>query len=159
MYSKLWFPLLAFMLMFRACTPVRSAKPVSRPRDVHAAQLPDGSGQQTQASYAPVDGDAAMQRGYVKIDSLVLLVSEGYPHQYQLEMKGTLPTPCHQLRVVVEEPNVESDIHVQVYSIYDPYTVCTQVQNPFDASFPLGEYVRGSYTVIVNGKDVTEIVP
>ena len=70
-----------------------------------------------------------------------------------------LPSSCHQLRTGVEMPAMRSEIHVQIYSVYDPYTVCAQAAKPFEASIPLGSYVRGSYTVIVNENEVGEITP
>jgi len=100
-----------------------------------------------------------MKRAEVEIDSLAILVSDSFPPQYQLEVKGSLPTPCHDLRTVVEMATFQSEIPVQVFSVFDPYTVCAQVMKPIEAAIPLGGYVRGSYRVIVNGKEVGEITP
>jgi hypothetical protein len=60
---------------------------------------------------------------------------------------------------VVDLPTLVSEIHVQVFSVYDPYTVCSQVPKPFDTSIPLGSYVRGSHPVFVNEQKVGEIMP
>ena len=58
------------------------------------------------------------------------------------------------LRFVVDLPTIVSEIHVQIFSVYNPYTVCSQVVKPFDASIPLGSYVRGSYPRFVNDQEV-----
>ena len=97
--------------------------------------------------------------GDVAIDSLAIRVSDSFPPHYQLEVRGSLPSSCHQLRTGVEIPTLRSEIHVQIYSVYDPYTVCAQTAKPFEASIPLGGYVRGSYTVFVNEKEIGEITP
>jgi hypothetical protein len=70
---------------------------------------------------------------------------------------GSLPTPCHQLRVVIDEPDDQNQIQVQIYSLVDPNTVCIQVLETFDATIPLGSYASGSYTLFVNGEKVGDI--
>jgi hypothetical protein len=107
----------------------------------------------------PVTGGEPTTAGGVVIDSLAIEASDSFPPEYQLSVKGSLPTACHQLRTAVQKPTMQSEIHVQIYSMYDPYMVCAQVAKPFEASIPLGGYVRGSYTVFVNEKEVGEITP
>jgi inhibitor of cysteine peptidase len=152
MYSKLWFPLLAFVLLLNACTAWVGNSP-------HAAAKPDNSEVPSNESYSPAKSDESMKRGNIRIDSLEILSSDSFPLQYQLKVQGSLPTSCHELRTVVDEPNLKSEIRVQIYSVYDPYTVCTQVSSPFDTRLALGSYIRGSYTVLVNDKLVGEITP
>jgi hypothetical protein len=152
MYSKLCFPLLAFVLVLNACTAWVGSSPP-------ATAKPDQSEVPSQDSYTPAKGDEAMKRGNVKIDSLAILSSDSFPPQYQLDVKGSLPGSCHILRAVVDEPNMESEIRIQIYSVYDPKKICTQGASPFDARLALGSYVRGSYTVFVNDNRVGEITP
>jgi hypothetical protein len=160
MYIKLCFPLLAFMLLFSACTTsVESDPPTAKPGVSRATTNPIVDEDSAGDPNIPVTGNESIQRGNIEINSLVILVSDGFPPEYQLEVKGALPTPCHQLRTIVDKPNRNSEIYVQVYSVYDPYGVCAQVPSPFDVSLPLGSYVRGSYTVFVNDKQVGEITP
>lgn len=111
-------------------------------------------------SYAPVNGDEGLQRGEADIDSQEILILESFPPQFRLQMTGALPTPCHQLRAVVHEPNDQNEIHVEIYSVVDPNTTCIQVLEAFEASIPLGSNLEaGSYTVFVNGELVGEINP
>jgi hypothetical protein len=60
---------------------------------------------------------------------------------------------------VVDIPTADSKIQVQLYSVFDPEKVCDQALEPLEASIPLGSYVRGSYTVVVNGQEVGKITP
>jgi hypothetical protein len=109
--------------------------------------------------YAPGKGDEALQRGEVYMDSHEITMLKSLPPQFQLIVKGSLPTPCHQLRAVVDLPDAQNQIHVLLYSLSDPNTACTQVLEPFEASVPLGTFSEGSYTVFVNGEQVGEITP
>jgi len=45
---------------------------------------------------------------------------------------------------------------VEVYSLVQPDQVCIQVLEPFDVNVPLGSYVAGSYTVVINGEEMGE---
>jgi hypothetical protein len=100
-----------------------------------------------------------MTRGEVFIDSQEIQVVEGVPPQYQLVVTGSLPTPCHELRVVIDVPDEQNRIDVQIYSLVDPDTICIQVLEPIEATIPLGSYPSGSYTVWVNGEAAGEITP
>ena len=81
---------------------------------------------------------------------------ESYPLQVALLIKGTLPTPCHRLRVEVSKPDIQNFIAVEAYSLVDPDQNCIQVLEPFDENIPLGSYPDGSYTVTLNGEEVGE---
>ena len=151
MTLKNWFPLVVLVTFLTACTPF--------PGDPDDAAMPAGRETPFSDPETTVQGDESMQRGKVEITSMAILVSGSFPPQYQLEVKGSLPTPCHTLRSMVDLPILVSEIRVQVFSVYDPYTVCSQVAKPFDASIPLGSYVRGSYPLFVNDQEVGEITP
>jgi len=111
-------------------------------------------------SYAPAKGDESLRRGEVFIDSADILTLESFPPQFRLQVSGSLPTPCHQLRAVVNEPDEQKQIQVEIYSLVDPNTVCMQVLEAFEASIPVGSNLEGgSYTVFVNGEPVREINP
>jgi len=105
-----------------------------------------------QHAYQPQPGDIDLQRGEAFVDSASLVFMESYPIQIMLELKGSLPTPCNQLRVVVNPPNEQNQVHVEVYSVIDPTHMCAQVLEPFSANMNLGSYPTGSYTVWVNGQ-------
>ncbi len=121
--------------------------PVSNPTD-RANQTPP-----PENPYQPLESDADLQRGEVFIESTDLLILESYPVQVNLVLKGELPTPCHQLRIAVSEPDEENRILVDVYSVSDPEQVCIQVTEPLDVTYSLGSFSGGSYTVIVNGEE------
>ena len=151
MMQKMCFFLMVLSVLLAACTPLS--------RDPNVSALPAASDVPSSAPQIPVTGGEPTTRGDVVIDSLAIQVSDSFPPQYQLIVKGSMLTSCHQLRTEVENPNMQSEIHVQIFSVYDPYTVCAQAAKPFEASIPLGVYVRGSYTVFVNEKEVGEITP
>ena len=102
--------------------------------------------------YLPQPGDLALTRGAALIDSTDLLVMESYPVQIILALKGSLPTPCNQLRVVVNPPDQENQIQVEVYSVIDPGQICVQVLEPFEVNVGLGSFPAGHYSVWVNGE-------
>jgi hypothetical protein len=104
----------------------------------------------------PLPDEANMSRGEVTISSQELLVMESYPLQVALLIKGTLPTPCHQLRVDVSEPDDQNRIMVEAYSLVDPAQICAQVLQSFEENIPLGSYPDGTYTVLLNGEKVGE---
>jgi hypothetical protein len=104
-----------------------------------------------------VAGDDKLIRGEVTISEKELQVQENEPDQYVLFLSGTLPTPCHQLRVTISEPDEKNQIDVDIYSVVDPAEICIQVLEPFEANIPLGSYPSGEYSVFVNGQSVGEI--
>ncbi len=104
----------------------------------------------------PLPDEASMSRGEVSITSQELLIMESYPLQVALLIKGTLPTPCHRLRVEVSKPDIQNIIAVEAYSLVDPDQNCIQVLEPFDENIPLGSYPDGTYTVTLNGEEVGE---
>jgi hypothetical protein len=108
-------------------------------------------------AYAPASEDEQMVRGNVFIDESELILLESYPVQAKLDLDGSLPTPCHELRAVAQPPDDQDEIHVEVYSLTDPDQICIQVLEAFTASIPLGSYTEGKYTVWVNDEVVGEI--
>ncbi|MDO8754446.1 MAG: hypothetical protein Q7J80_11170, partial [Anaerolineales bacterium] len=81
---------------------------------------------------------------------------ESYPLQFVLALKGSLPTPCHQLRVAVNPPDAGDNVVVAVYSVSIPDEMCVQVLEPFEVNIPLGSFPAGRYTLWVNGEMLTE---
>jgi hypothetical protein len=106
--------------------------------------------------HAPQPGDTALTRGAVYLDSEEIVVMESYPVQITLVLKGSLPTPCNQLRVLASPPDEQNRIQVDVYSVIDPAKICAQVLEPFDTNVGLGSFPSGHYSVWVNGKSVGE---
>jgi hypothetical protein len=88
----------------------------------------------------------------VDLDASYLVVSDSKPALVGAVIKGNLSDPCHHLRVTVSPPDENNHINLEVYSVYDPKTICITVIQPFSASIPLGSYSGGHYAVYVNGE-------
>lgn len=108
--------------------------------------------------YAPQPGDAKLSRGNVYLEATDLLSLESFPPQFVLSIEGSLPNPCYSLRVVVNPPDADHKILVDVYSVYDPSAICAEVIKPFAQGVPLGKLEPGQYTVLVNGSEVGQVV-
>jgi hypothetical protein len=102
--------------------------------------------------FAPKPGDEQLTRGTVFINEISLLIRESYPPQIAVPVRGDLPTPCHKLRVVIARPDQDNKIMIDIYSVVNPNTVCTQVLEPFEAQIELGTFPTGHYSVWVNGQ-------
>ena len=102
--------------------------------------------------YAPQPGDERLTRGEVFVDMAgsKLITTGTLPLQVSVLLKGDLPTPCHQLRVIIKEPNENNALNLEVYSLSDPDAICTTVLQPFEATIPLGSYSNGHFLVYVN---------
>ncbi|MBN1148724.1 MAG: hypothetical protein JXA78_15800 [Anaerolineales bacterium] len=109
------------------------------------------------APWIPAPGDQLLERGNVYIDEKQVLVLESFPPQFRLIVRGSLPTPCHQLRVHIPEPDQAKRIHIEVYSLTKPGEMCIQVLEPFEVQIPLEGLPSGRFTVWVNGEQVSEI--
>ncbi|HJS20203.1 MAG TPA: hypothetical protein VJ785_15760 [Anaerolineales bacterium] len=159
MINRVWLLLMVLLLLMSACAPLEADAPTPVANDPDATAQSPGGEEPPINPYAPAEGDEALTRDEAFIDSQDILILESFPPQYQLHVTGSLPTPCHHLRAVVEEPNEQNQIQVEIYSVVDPNRVCTQVLSPFEVSLPLGSYSSGSYTVILNGEEMGEITP
>jgi hypothetical protein len=117
---------------------------------------PDGEVTPSPQPWVPLPEDEDLDRGNAFVETSDLLILESFPVQIMLNLAGSLPTPCHQLRLVVAEPDDQNQIAVDVYSLVDPEQVCTQNLAPFEANVPLGSFPSGDYTVLVNGEVIGE---
>lgn len=106
--------------------------------------------------YIPSPADSKLQRGNAFLDTTELLTMESYPLQFTLAMKGSLPTPCHKLRIAVSPPDAQNNVTVDVYTVADPQEICIQMLEPFEVNFPLGSFPEGRYILLVNGEKVAE---
>jgi hypothetical protein len=107
-------------------------------------------------SYLPNPADIKFQRGNVFIGESGLILRESFPVQVALGLSGELPTPCHQLRVLIEPPDAENKILIEAYTVVNPEINCIQVLKPFSEMIELGTFPGGHYTVWVNGELVGE---
>lgn len=108
----------------------------------------------TPGPWEPREGDENLIRGEVFIDEAQILLQEDDPQQHILRLSGALPTPCHQFRVIIPEPDNQEQIHIEVYSLSDPGEICIQVLEPFEASIPFDVFPSGEYEVFMNGDSI-----
>jgi hypothetical protein len=102
--------------------------------------------------YSPQPADVNLTRGEVFVNSTDMILMESDPVQARVILTGNLPTPCHALRVVVEEADVENRIMIETYSVKSSDEICIQVLEPFEADIPLGMFSDGAFTVWINGE-------
>ncbi|MEW5938373.1 MAG: hypothetical protein AB1750_01815 [Chloroflexota bacterium] len=146
---KLYLTCLITLALLASCSPTPTQSP-----DMPATSDTPSSG--PPPIYAPRPGDNILQRGNVFIDSVDLLTMESFPVQYSITLKGGLPTPCHELRVVYREPGAENKIVLEVYSVVDPNLICVEVIQPFEQNVYLGSFPAGHYTIWINDKMMAE---
>jgi hypothetical protein len=108
------------------------------------------------SDYMPRPGDAALSRAKVFLDANSIVTQGTDPMIFLLNIKGNLPTPCNQLRVLVNPPDSQYRILLEVYSVADPKRMCVQILKPFEQMIPLGSYPSGHYVIYINGKQIGE---
>jgi hypothetical protein len=96
--------------------------------------------------YQPKAGDESMTRGKAFFDS-VLFKDKG-DGTATLTFKGSLPTPCNELRL--EFSNVGSELIFTGYSVIAKDQMCTEVIQPFEFELVLQNLGTAQYTVKVN---------
>jgi hypothetical protein len=134
-------------------SPVLNPNPLSPDAPVTSPPQNDSTPMETpDMPFAPKPDDTNLSRGNVFLNESELLFRESFPPQITLSLSGDLPTPCHELRVDIQEPDLENKINVEAYSVVDPNQVCIQVLEPFQANIDLGIFPSGHYTVWVNGE-------
>lgn len=152
--------LLIIALWVTACVPAQepTSEPATVPLDTAVTSPPvvEPSTGEPASPYAPQPGDSSLTRGNVFIEEMDLIIRESYPPQISLGLSGNLPTPCHQLRVQVGEPDKENQINMEVYSVVNPDLACIQMLESFQANIDLGTYPSGHYAVLVNGEPAGE---
>ncbi len=146
---KFIYPLLILVLL-AACAPQAASPTTPAPDSPVSSDMTPG-GEMPEAPYLPQPGDTELERGNAFIDSAEILVLESFPPQFLLNLGGSLPTPCHQLRVSASPPDSENVIAVTVYTVVDPNTICIQVLQDFIQGVNLGGFPAGTYTVQING--------
>lgn len=99
-------------------------------------------------SFSPRAGDDRLARGTVALESAVVSSNES-----TLTVAGTLPTPCHELRVSeAGAPDAEGFVRLEVWSVADPSQMCAQVLQPFSVQVP----VKTGLRIKVNGQPVVK---
>jgi hypothetical protein len=165
---SLWKFTILFMIvgLLAACainpqdTPgIKNVLPTDSPQapGVTPSESPTQAGStEGEAPRSPLDpllDEEKMIRGSAFVQKTDIVMMESYPVQVMLKVSGTLPTPCHELRAEVSEPDENNQINVELYSLTKPGAMCIQVLDPFEESIPLGSFESGEYTVYINGKE------
>jgi hypothetical protein len=142
------------VLLVVSCTAAPSTSNTLPPDNV-VTSPPEGTmpgNEPSENPLAPKPGDEKLMRGEVFIQESGLLIRESFPPQISLVFSGDLPTPCHELRAVVNPPDEENKILVDVYSLVDPDMACIQILEAFEENIDLGTFPSGHYTVWINGE-------
>lgn len=142
---------ISVIILLAGCTPATPQPPTEEPGMDEPVSSDTPLPPQT-----PSPVDLSQPRGMVYLASSELLTMESYPLQFSLALKGSLPTPCHELHIEMKPPDAQNKIAVGVYSTADPNMICVQALAPFEKNFPLGSFSAGHYTLWVNGKQVAE---
>lgn len=108
-----------------------------------------------QAQVVPQPGEKDLDHGPVFLDTSEVLTLESAPPQLRLHLVGSLPDPCHALRVAIGVPDARKRIQIEVYSVVqNPDLMCAQVLVPFEVTVPLQGLQAGDYQVLVNDQDL-----
>lgn len=108
------------------------------------------------ARAAELDPVAPSGRDRVYVDSTEILLLESYPVQVQLIVRGSLPSPCHELMWQVDDRGTV--LEVALWSSADPDEVCIAVLEPFEVSIGLGSFESADIPVLLDGQPVGRVV-
>src|SRR2546421_2114498 len=110
------------------------------------SQTPDDQkGKAPPPAYGSKPGDEKLARGRVFVERTT--VANGV-----LSIGGTLPTPCHEIRVKMPPgPDTSSTAAIEVYSVFEGGKICAQMLQPFSIQIPLARRIANA-KITVNGK-------
>jgi hypothetical protein len=135
---------LSLAFMFAACAEASTPEPtatVSGPTILVAEENP----------YAPEPGDTSLERAGLILTSIDLSEKTDLaPVRVGLNLLGSLPSICHELRMEVSPPNNQYQIFIEVYSVVNLNLDCENVFQQFEADILFGVYSAGRYTVWIN---------
>jgi len=148
--------ILTVVFFLAACTSSQASDPLKE------TPIPDKDGSVIifptiiPNDYSPKPEDSSKIQGNFFLDSSTLNIMESYPIQVSLTLSGSLPTPCNELRVDINQPDQQFKIQIEVYSVLDPEMMCAQVLKPINITIPMGSFPTGSYSVWINGNQIGE---
>src|SRR3990172_6172476 len=135
-----------------ACFATPTPEPTSTPRIPFIIMAEDNP-------FAPKPEGRGRQRAGAVLTSISLVEQTDLaPVRVALNISGSLPSVCNELRVEVAVPDDEYQIFVEVYSLVNRTVDCENVFQQFEASVLLGAYSAGRYTVWVNQERVGDFV-
>ena len=150
---KFLFSLVLLFLVTGCANQLKRVTPTIEPDFTIAPTLVVGDSPEETVNlppYSPQPGDSALTKGIAMTNSVYVIFNDADPVEVILHISGYLPTPCHELRVIIPEPDENGDIFVEVYSLVEPDKICEQVLRAYDESINIGTYPRGSYWIWVN---------
>jgi hypothetical protein len=87
----------------------------------------------------------------------LLIVTATKPVQVKANLTGSLPDPCHDLRVMMSPADSGGVIVIQAYSLLDPNMFCSTEFEPFTVDISLGSYAIGQHVDIVAADPVVPL--
>lgn len=107
-----------------------------------------------QTVFTPQPGDDKLTKGDATVDMKAsrVVTSATQAGSASVDLKGTMPDPCHQLRIVLTPADTQKNIKLDVYSVFDSKKACVTVIQPFEVIFPLGSFTTGQYSIYINGE-------
>ena len=102
--------------------------------------------------YAPRLSDAKWVRGSIEIDQASLRASASAGTS-ALILAGSLPTPCHELRLRIPEgPDAQGVLRIEAWSVAAPGRICAQMLQPFSVQVQI--FIGNASALRVNGLEV-----
>jgi hypothetical protein len=145
---------LALLVVLGACSSQTPAQ-----EDNKETQSGKQSGTEAVVShpYSPKPEDEKLTRGTVAIDAVTGAAAQA-AGEIVLSITGTLPTPCHELRLRIPA-TVSTDglIRIEAWSVTDPDRLCAQVLQPFSVQVPVR--AAAGAKIEINGKTYDSIRP
>ena len=136
--------LLFSILLLSACLPQPAIEPTP------TADIPLLL-KQEENPYAPQVEDLSKQQAGVILTSLNLSErSDLNPIRAELNILGSMPSVCNELRVKFNPPDETYKVDIEIYSLVNPNVNCDNVFQQFKTTILLGLYSQGQYTVWVN---------
>ncbi len=104
----------------------------------------------------PRPEDEHLTRGKAYLES-ASWQQQGQPPQWGLLLRGSLPTPCHEVRVQIAPPTADGRVFVQVYSVSPPDTLCVQQISLFEVFVPLPFGPEEGYRIYLNKASLEDL--
>lgn len=93
---------------------------------------------------------------FVVLDKIQFEWQEGSGEKPMIHLVGSLPTPCHKLRIKMDQVDKNNRINITAFSITNLEQTCMKVYAPFEENIYINVTEKGTYTVIVNGQKAGE---
>jgi hypothetical protein len=132
--------------------PVKTETPQPQPQPSLNPIIPTRPNNLNPMNYLPQPGDSKLKRDQAYIDTVQIIASKDTPSLATALIKGSLPTPCDQLRLQLAPDHPQNLIKIEAFSLVDPNAVCAQMIIPFEVNLPLGVLQEGKYTLAINDK-------